>query len=537
MLFTKKLAGAILVATIVQLGWVAGIARESVAEADFHSIAGAIGFSLTWLAFMNTPAGRIRYLLYLIGIGGICCAWYTFIEERRILEYSTIASALAVLAYLTGFGIIIESSDRSKAIAWSLGGMSLFLLVWGFICFLTAPGAVRRPTMAFSTPKSDSAVVVVLDDKGKTVTKDTLNLAPGGEGESLPKLRTVLGSAQPSLTAMPPGCPPNSSLGKLFLSAKAEYGGGLEIFEQSVASTSASPLEEAEARARELQSKQLFFPRSTLPNPTRAFVALVELSKTHTSSWNDVVQSVPGFAKAIPELFKTIPASFPEPQYMLAPLMTALDDFQRQLTRFNEILGHAFASILRVGVGFFFAMALGIPFGLAIGSFAKLNSLVNSVIQALRPISPIAWLPVATISLGGGTLAAFFLIFLSSFFAIVISAAAAVATLDLKYRRSAMNFGIRGYEFARCVLVPACMPSILTSLRVAVGIAWIVIVAAEMLGVEQGLGYLVLDARNQLNYDRVVAAMIVIGIIGLSIDLIFRHFERIVLERRGMGVR
>jgi len=193
--------------------------------------------------------------------------------------------------------------------------------------------------------------------------------------------------------------------------------------------------------------------------------------------------------------------------------------------------------VFRVATGFGLAVAIGIPFGLALGSFAWLNRFANAGIQLLRPISPIAWLPVATLALGGGDLAAIFLIFLAAFFPVAVSTAAAVATVDLKYRRSAANFGVRGAEFARRVLVPAALPSILTALRIAVGVAWLVVVAAEMLGVESGLGYLVLDARNQLRYDRVVAAMIVIGAIGLGIDLVVRRFERGALERRGLGPR
>ena len=119
----------------------------------------------------------------------------------------------------------------------------------------------------------------------------------------------------------------------------------------------------------------------------------------------------------------------------------------------------------------------------------------------------------------------------------IISTAAAVGTIDLKYRRSAMNFGIRGLDLARSVLLPATLPQVLTALRVAVGIAWLVVVAAEMLGVEAGLGYLVLDARNGLHWDRVEAAMIMIGVIGLLIDLGMRRLERRMLERRGFAAR
>ena len=201
----------------------------------------------------------------------------------------------------------------------------------------------------------------------------------------------------------------------------------------------------------------------------------------------------------------------------------------------GELLRHAVASVFRVAFGFGLALALGVPFGLALGRWAWLHAFANAVIQLLRPISPIAWLPIATLALGGGDVAAVFLIFLAGFFPIAVSTAAAAATVDLRYRRVALNFDIHGIALARRVILPAALPAILPAIRIAVGISWVVVVAAEMLGVESGLGYLVLDARNQLRYDRVVAAMIVIGLIGLAIDVAVRRIERGELARRGLA--
>ncbi len=205
-----------------------------------------------------------------------------------------------------------------------------------------------------------------------------------------------------------------------------------------------------------------------------------------------------------------------------------------ELAASGDLLKHSIASLFRVGLGFGLALGLGIPFGLALGRFAWLHASANAVIQLLRPISPIAWLPIATLALGGGDVAAVFLILLAAFFPIAVSTAAAAAAVDPRYLRAALNFGVRGLDLARRVIVPASLPSILTAVRIAAGIAWLVVVAAEMLGVESGLGYLVLDARNQLRYDRVVAAMIVIGAIGLASDVGVRRIERDALERRGL---
>jgi NitT/TauT family transport system permease protein len=197
-----------------------------------------------------------------------------------------------------------------------------------------------------------------------------------------------------------------------------------------------------------------------------------------------------------------------------------------EITRSGVLARNVVASLFRVSFGFTFAVVSGVPLGLLIGWNARAHLIFNPVVQALRPISPIAWLPVATLLMGSGDLAAVFLIWLSAFFPIVVSTAAAVRDIDPRYLRAAANFDIRGLLFVRQVMVPAAMPQIVTALRVALGIAWVVVVAAEMLGVSSGLGYQVNDGRNNLRFDLVVAAMVVIGVIGYVLDSVLRALER-----------
>ncbi len=198
------------------------------------------------------------------------------------------------------------------------------------------------------------------------------------------------------------------------------------------------------------------------------------------------------------------------------------------------------ASVFRVSWGFAIATVAGIPLGILLGRLPVLHQLVNPNIQLLRPISPIAWLPIATLLFGTvrwmdpSDLAAIFLIFLSSFFTITTATASAVGAVEQKYLRSAANFGVTGFALVRKVLFPAALPQILTGLRLALGVAWVVVVAAEMLGVQSGLGFQVNDARNNLRYDLVVAAMVVIGFIGLGLDAAMRAVERAELARRGL---
>lgn len=211
-----------------------------------------------------------------------------------------------------------------------------------------------------------------------------------------------------------------------------------------------------------------------------------------------------------------------------------------EILRQGVLVKNVVASVFRVAWGFAIATAAGVPLGILLGRVVPLNQLVNPNIQLLRPISPIAWLPIATLLFGSvrwfdpSDLAAIFLIFLSSFFTITTATASAVAAVDQKYLRSAANFGVRGLPLVSRVLFPAALPQILTGLRLALGVSWVVVVAAEMLGVQSGLGFQVNDARNNLRYDLVVAAMVVIGFIGLGLDTGMRALEQAQLSRRGL---
>jgi NitT/TauT family transport system permease protein len=191
-------------------------------------------------------------------------------------------------------------------------------------------------------------------------------------------------------------------------------------------------------------------------------------------------------------------------------------------------------SLRRVAVGFGLAAVLGMPLGLALGWYPQANQVVNPVIQILRPISPIAWIPVSIFSLGIGDHAATALIFLGAFFPIVVSCVDGVNNVSSVFRRAGRNFGLGPLQLLGRVVFPAALPNILVGLRIAFGIAWLVVVAAEMVAVDSGLGFLIIDSRNSgKRYDLVVAAMLLIGIIGLALDYLFRSLERIRSVRWG----
>lgn len=197
-----------------------------------------------------------------------------------------------------------------------------------------------------------------------------------------------------------------------------------------------------------------------------------------------------------------------------------------ELVESKRLWGDVVASLYRVTWGYLLAGAVAIPVGLIVGWSTRSFVALNPVIQGLRPISPIAWIPIAILWFGIGDGAGIFLIFYASFFPIAVGTMAAVRNISLVHQRSAMNFGLKGVELLRRVVLPAAMPQIITSLRLALGVAWLVIVAAEMVGMDSGLGYLINDARNMgSRYDLVVATMIVIAVIGIVLDLLIRRLE------------
>ena len=196
------------------------------------------------------------------------------------------------------------------------------------------------------------------------------------------------------------------------------------------------------------------------------------------------------------------------------------------LTQKGVLLKYVINSLWRVSTGFLLALLLGLPMGLLIGWNRRAHQAMNPLLQVLRPISPIAWIPISILWFGVSDAGPVFLIFLASVFPIITSAAAAVRSIPLNALRASRNFGLRGLDLLRMVILPAVLPEVVTGVRIALGVAWMVVVAAEMIAVDSGLGYLIIDARNAgSRYDLVVAGMILIGLIGLALDLVIRRLE------------
>jgi NitT/TauT family transport system permease protein len=203
-----------------------------------------------------------------------------------------------------------------------------------------------------------------------------------------------------------------------------------------------------------------------------------------------------------------------------------------EMARDGSLWKHIASSLFRVAAGFGLAVAIGVPLGLVMGWIPGAYETVNPIVQVLRPISPIAWIPLAILWFGVGNASPIFLIFLAAVFPIVVQTTAGVHAIERQYLRAAANFGVSRRKLFLQVVIPAVLPQIIVGMRVSLGVAWLVVVAAEMIALHSGLGYMIIDARNAGNrYDLVVAGMVVIGIIGLLLDLLMRRLERLKAVR------
>lgn len=193
----------------------------------------------------------------------------------------------------------------------------------------------------------------------------------------------------------------------------------------------------------------------------------------------------------------------------------------------GKLFRYAIASLFRVTWGFSLAVVIGIPLGLVLGWYRRGGQTIAPALMFLRPISPLAWIPLAILWFGVGDQSAIFLIFIATVLPLTLTAMQASANVSHVHIQAARNFGLSSFAIVRRVLLPAALPQLVGGIRIALGIAWLVVVAAEMIAVNSGLGFLIVDARNAGDrYDLVVAGMLAIGVIGLALDAALRVAER-----------
>lgn len=184
----------------------------------------------------------------------------------------------------------------------------------------------------------------------------------------------------------------------------------------------------------------------------------------------------------------------------------------------GELPHDAFASLSRIAVGFSIGTALALPLGLWMGARPLAYQYLNPLFQLIRPIPPIAFIPLSILWFGLGNPPAFFLIALGAFFPVLLNTIAGVRSVEEVHLRAALNLGASQASLFRRVIFPAALPQILTGVRVGIGVAFIVVIVAEMIAVNSGLGYRILEAREFFWSDKIIAGMITIGSLGLAID-------------------
>lgn len=212
------------------------------------------------------------------------------------------------------------------------------------------------------------------------------------------------------------------------------------------------------------------------------------------------------------------------PEYILPAPNDVLTSFM-ELVGNNELLIDTIATLTRVITGLVIAAAVAIPLGIFMGWSKKAEKISNLTIQILRPIPPLAWIPFAMLWFGLGFESAVFIIFIGTFFPILLNTIDGVKRINKVFVESAYTLGASERQILSNVVMPASLPSIFTGLRVGIGIGLMCTVAAEMIAVKSGLGYLIMESMNLIDTGGVIVGMLVIGIIGFVMDYSFRRAE------------
>lgn len=183
------------------------------------------------------------------------------------------------------------------------------------------------------------------------------------------------------------------------------------------------------------------------------------------------------------------------------------------------------SSLKRVFLGFGAGIIIAVPLGMAIGVSPVLMKMLNPFIQILKPVSPLAWFPIGLATLKSAESATFFVIFITSLWPTVINTAMGVSSVPQDFKNVAKAFGFSKWKYVMKVLIPYSLPYIFTGLRLSIGIAWLVIVAAEMLSGGIGIGFFVWDSWNSLSLEKVLSAILIIGMTGLLLDKLFNSIQ------------
>ena len=218
-------------------------------------------------------------------------------------------------------------------------------------------------------------------------------------------------------------------------------------------------------------------------------------------------------------------ALFPSPKMALDALIEMIDN--------GRLMENIKTSMYRFAVGYLSSVVVAVLLGLILGRIPKVFQYVNPALQLLRPISPTAWMPFIVLLFGIGDVPAIVIIFIAAFFPVLLSTVSAVGNIDPIYLKVSKNFGIRQPSLTWKVIFPAAFPQIANGIHLALGTAWIFLVAGEMVGAQSGLGYQIIDARNNIRADILLATILVIGVIGILLDGILKILEKALMKSWG----
>ncbi|MEN4017638.1 MAG: ABC transporter permease [Methanobacterium sp.] len=223
------------------------------------------------------------------------------------------------------------------------------------------------------------------------------------------------------------------------------------------------------------------------------------------------------------------------PSYILPTPYEVLTSFFELLVS-GELFIDMVSTIIRIIVGFLIAAAVAIPIGIGIGWSKEIETLLNSVIQILRPIPPLAWIPFALLWFGLGLQSEVFIIFIGAFFPILLNTIDGVKGVEKVFIEAAYTLGASERQLLSNVVLPASLPGIFTGLRIGIGIGFMSSIAAEMIAAKSGLGYLIMKAMRLIDTGDVIVGMLTIGVIGFVINLLFKKAEDRYILWRGKYV-
>lgn len=218
-------------------------------------------------------------------------------------------------------------------------------------------------------------------------------------------------------------------------------------------------------------------------------------------------------------------ALFPSPLQSFRALIEMVSD--------GSLADNILTSAYRFAAGYISSVVIAVFLGIILGRLPGVFKYINPALQLLRPISPTAWMPFIVLLFGIGDMPAIIIIFIAGFFPVLLSTVSAVRDIDPIYFKVAKSFGIKQPQLMWKVIFPAAFPQIANGIHLAIGTSWIFLVAGEMVGAQSGLGYQIIDARNNIRADILLATIIVIGVIGILLDGLLKLAERQILKSWG----